>query len=52
MSRRYPLGPLADVALIVAFIVLVILGYVVLIGVVGRAIVSDVPNLPFPGQYP
>lgn len=52
MSWRLPLRPLADLALIAAFIVLVISGYAVLIGVVGGAIVSDVPNLPSPGQYP
>lgn len=48
ISSRFRPG---DVALVAAFILLVILGYVALVGAVGGAFV-DAGQVPFPGQYP
>ncbi|MGO8917693.1 MAG: hypothetical protein ACLQJR_17455 [Stellaceae bacterium] len=52
MSRRFPLGPPADIALIAAFIVLAILGYVVLFRAAGGAFLSPAQTVPLPAQYP
>jgi hypothetical protein len=48
----FPRFPLADLALIAAFIVLAVLGYVVLFGVVGGSIVAAFQHAPLPSQYP
>ncbi|HZB91620.1 MAG TPA: hypothetical protein VE397_09275 [Stellaceae bacterium] len=48
MFSRFPPG---DLALIAAFFLLVILGYIVLLNAVGGAFI-DAGQVPFPGQYP
>jgi len=48
----FPRFPLADLALIAAFIVLAILGYVVLFDFVGGSIVAGFQHTMLPSQYP
>jgi hypothetical protein len=52
MPQRFRLSLLADVSVMAAFVVLVILGYVALIKFAGEAIFSAAQNLLLPGQYP
>jgi hypothetical protein len=47
-----PRFPLADLLLIIAFIVLAILGYVALFGIVGGSVIAAFQHAPLPSQYP
>ena len=47
-----PRFPLADLLLIIAFIVLSILGYVALFGIVGGSVIAAFQHAPLPSQYP